>query len=318
VKNNEMKKGILYAVFSYLLWGLLPIYWKLLGNVQADEILANRVIWSFVFMLILIIATGKWSLFIETIKSFKENKKLFWALVIASILISCNWYIYIWAVNHGHIVQTSLGYYINPLVSVLLGIIFLKERLSKAQSLSFLLAAAGVLILSLSYHQFPWVALLLALTFGFYGLAKKLIKVDSAIGLALETMVVTPIALIYVLGLFMQGQQSFLTVSYTTDFLLIGAGAATAVPLLYFAKGAQIIPLSMLGFVQYISPTITLILGVFVYGEEFTKVHLLSFLCIWTALTLYSLSSSKFLKNLETKRRGKKELEVENEIKMRM
>lgn len=318
MKNNEMKKGILYAVFSYLLWGLLPIYWKFLGDVQADEILANRVIWSFTFMLLLIIATGKWSLFLETIKSFKENKKLFWTLVVASILVSCNWYIYIWAVNHGHIVQTSLGYYINPLVSVLLGIIFLKERLSTAQSLSFLLAAAGVMILSLSYHQFPWVALLLALTFGFYGLAKKLIKVDSAIGLALETMVITPIALIYVLGLFMQGRQSFLSVSYTTDFLLIGAGAATAVPLLYFAKGAQIIPLSMLGFIQYISPTITLILGVFVYGEEFTKVHLLSFLCIWTALTLYSLSSSKFLKNLETKRRGKKELKVKNEIKMRM
>lgn len=318
MKNNEMKKGILYAVFSYLLWGLLPIYWKFLGDVQADEILANRVIWSFTFMLLLIIATGKWSLFLETIKSFKENKKLFWTLVVASILVSCNWYIYIWAVNHGHIVQTSLGYYINPLVSVLLGIIFLKERLSTAQSLSFLLAVAGVMILSLSYHQFPWVALLLALTFGFYGLAKKLIKVDSAIGLALETMVITPIALIYVLGLFMQGRQSFLSVSYTTDFLLIGAGAATAVPLLYFAKGAQIIPLSMLGFIQYISPTITLILGVFVYGEEFTKVHLLSFLCIWTALTLYSLSSSKFLKNLETKRRGKKELKVKNEIKMRM
>lgn len=301
MKNNVIKIGALEAAFSYLIWGTLPIYWKLIEHVSANEILANRIIWSFALMLLLLFVTNKWSHFVSTLKELKRNKKQLWFLLAASLIISSNWFVYIWAVNNDQIIQTSLGYYINPLVSVLLGVVFLKEKLSSVQYLSFSVAAVGVLILSISYGQIPWISLALAGTFALYGLAKKLIKIDSAVGLALETMVVTPIALGYMVFLFIQGKQSFLALSLQTDLLLIGAGVVTAVPLLYFARGAQKIPLSMLGFIQYISPTISLLIGVFVYKESFTTTHLIAFLFIWIALTIYSLSQSKMIVNIETK-----------------
>lgn len=306
MNNKDIKLGALQAGFSYFLWGLLPIYWKLLGGVQADEILANRIVWSFVLMLLLLLLSHKWSLFMTTLKGLRTNQKRLWALVVASLLVSSNWFVYIWAVNHDQMIQASLGYYINPLVSVLLGVLFLREKLSPAQYLSFFMAIVGVIILSVSYGQMPWISLALAFSFGLYGLAKKLIIVDSAIGLTLETMAVTPLALGYMIYLFVQQENSFLQVSFSTDLLLIGAGAATAVPLLFFAMGAQKIPLSMLGFIQYIAPTLTLILGVFIYGEHFTKVHLISFMFIWGALTVYSISRTKVIVNLETKwKKGK-------------
>lgn len=305
MKDNEVKVGAIQAAFSYFLWGLLPIYWKLLEQVNADEILASRVIWSFVLMLLLLIATRKWAPFVETLKGLRKNQKRLWALVIASLLISGNWFVYIWAVNHDQMIQASLGYYINPLVSVLLGVIFLREKLSPLQYVSFAMATVGVLILSVSYGQIPWIALALAFSFGLYGLAKKLIKVDSSIGLTLETMVVTPLALGYAVYLFAAGKNMFLSSSLSTDLLLIGAGAATALPLLYFGKGAQKIPLSMLGFIQYIAPTLTLILGVFFYGEHFSKTHLLSFIFIWGALTLYSLSKTKVMNRELKLRKGR-------------
>lgn len=293
MKKNEVQQGAAFAGFSYLLWGLLPIYWKLLRHVNSEEILANRVFWSFVFMVIVLLMTNKWKGFIQTLKGLSGNKKQMYALMIASILISINWFIYIWAVNSNQMIEASLGYYINPLVSVVLGMFVLKEKLSPIQYLSFFLALIGVLIISLSYGRIPWIAFALALSFGLYGLAKKLIKVESAIGLTLETMAVMPLSAIYLVFLFLKGTNSFLTAGAGTDLLLIGAGAATAVPLLYFAKGAQKIPLSMLGFLQYIAPTLTLILGIFVYGEHFSKLELLAFIFIWSALTVYSLSRTK-------------------------
>ncbi|MDE3839916.1 EamA family transporter RarD [Bacillus methanolicus] len=308
--KNEQQMGALYAAFSYFLWGILPIYWKLLGHVKAHEILANRVFWSFVFMLVVLLVTNKWKAFTATVRALSANKKQFMALGAASLLISVNWFLYIWAVNNGQMIETSLGYYINPLVSVLLGMFVLKERLSIAQYFSFFLALIGVLILTLSYGRFPWIAIMLAVTFGLYGLAKKLIKVDSAIGLTLETMAVTPLALVYIGILFIQGESSFLNGSLPTGLLLIGAGAATAIPLLYFAKGAQKIQLSMLGFIQYIAPTITLILGIFVYGEQFTKLHLLSFTFIWAALTIYSVSRTKLAAALELRLKRGKGMEI--------
>jgi chloramphenicol-sensitive protein RarD len=226
--------------------------------------------------------------FAATMKGFKTNRKQLYALIIASILISTNWFLYIWAVNNDQMIEASLGYYINPLVSVILGMVVFKEKLSTAQYLSFGFAFTGVLILTVSYGRFPWIAIVLA------------------VGLTLETLVVTPIAFIYMIILFMDGKQAFLHVSLSSDLLLIGAGAATAVPLLYFAKGAQKIPMSMLGFLQYIAPTITLILGIFVYHEHFTKLHLLSFMFIWLALTIYSVSRTKLFAHWETKlKRGK-------------
>ncbi|MFF2449288.1 EamA family transporter RarD [Neobacillus sp. NPDC058068] len=306
MKKNETKLGAIHAGFSYLLWGLLPIYWKLLNNVEAKEILANRIFWSFVFMVVVLILTKKGELCLRTIKGFAQNKKQLYALTIASILISANWFTYIWAVNNGHMIEASLGYYINPLVSILLGMIVLKEKLSFYQYISFILAAVGVLVITFSHGNFPWIAIILALTFGIYGLAKKLINVDSSVGLTLETLVVTPIAAIYILILLFNGSSSFLTAGAGTNLLLIGAGAATAVPLLYFAKGAQKIPLSLLGFLQYIAPTLTLLLGIFVYNEHFSKVQLLSFMFIWSALAIYSLSKTKLLSAKELKWRKEK------------
>ncbi|WP_419393586.1 EamA family transporter RarD [Cytobacillus praedii] len=306
MKNNEMQMGIIYAGFSYFLWGLLPIYWKLVQHVNADEILANRIFWSFFFMLAVLLFTRKWGAFIQTLIHFRSNKKQLAALVVASLFVSCNWFIYIWAVNSGHLIEASLGYYINPLVSVILGMIVFREKLSLTQYASFGMALIGVLILTISYGQFPWISIFLALSFGLYGLVKKMVKVDSAIGLTLETLVVAPFALIYMIILFVNGSHSFLAVSAGTDLLLIGAGAATAVPLLYFSKGAQKIPMSTLGFLQFIAPTLTLILGVFIYHEHFSSIHLISFLFIWTAISIYSLTKTKLFTQLEAKwKKGK-------------
>jgi chloramphenicol-sensitive protein RarD len=301
MKKTDTKKGALHAGFSYFLWGLLPIYWKFLDKINAQEILANRIFWSFIFMIVVLVITKKWSLFVSTLKGFAENKKQMYFLTIASLLISVNWFVYIWAVNSGHMIEASLGYYINPLISILLGMIVLKEKLTVAQLVSFILAAIGVIIITVSHGVFPWIAISLALSFGLYGLAKKVIHVESSVGLTLETMVLAPLAAIYMIYLFLHGTNSLFISDWRTDLLLMGAGAVTAIPLLYFAKGAQKIPLSLLGFLQYISPTLTLILGVFVYQEHFSKIQLLSFLFIWAALVIYSLSKTK----LFTKRKVK-------------
>ncbi|WP_079510061.1 EamA family transporter RarD [Mesobacillus jeotgali] len=308
--RTEQQAGVLYAAFSYIIWGILPVYWKLLQHVSADEILANRVFWSFFFVAFILIVNKKWGLFTKTFRGLAQNKKQLAALFIASMLISINWFIYIWAVNTDQMIEASLGYYINPLVSVLLGMIFLKERLTLLQYMSFLLAAIGVLIMATSYGQFPWIALSLAVSFGLYGLAKKLIKVDSAVGLALETLVVMPLAAIYIGYLIFQGTNSLFSGSWTTTLLLAGAGAATAVPLLFFAKGAQRIPLATLGILQYIAPTLTLMLGVFVYHETFSTVHLLAFTFIWSALILYSLSRTKLASALTIKLKKEKSMHM--------
>ena len=300
-KRTEQQAGVLYAAFSYILWGVLPVYWKLLHHVNADEILANRVFWSFFFIAAILVLNKKWGLFTKTLRGLAQNKKQLAALAAASMLISINWFMYIWAVNTDQMIEASLGYYINPLVSVLLGMIFLKERLSLLQYISFALAAIGVLVMTITYGQFPWIALSLAISFGLYGLAKKLIKVDSAVGLALETLVVMPLAAIYIGYLMNQGTNSLFAGSVSTTLLLAGAGAATAVPLLFFAKGAQRIPLATLGILQYIAPTLTLILGVFVYHEAFSTIHLLAFTFIWSALILYSLSRTKLASALSVK-----------------
>lgn len=292
--ESQERQGIFFAAFAYALWGLLPIYWKFLSEVSADEILANRVFWSFWFMLVLLMVTGNLRAFKQEGLSLIKRKKRLLALVAASVLISINWFIYIWAVNTNQMVEASLGYYINPLVSVLLGVIVLKEILSKAQVVSFILALIGVLIITLSYGVFPWIAFTLAMSFGLYGLVKKMIKVDPAIGLTLETLTIMPIALIYMGYLMGSGSPALFSGMLDIDLLLIGAGAATAIPLLFFAKGAQKIPLYMIGFLQYIAPTLTLLLGVFVYNEPFSTIDLISFIFIWASLTLFTYSRSKW------------------------
>lgn len=194
--QNE-RKGIIASVGAYFLWGLFPIYWKFVEHVSSEEILASRIIWSFILTLVFVLLFKQWHILILDFKKLWHHQKSFWSLFFAAYLVSLNWFIYIWAVNHDHIVQTSLGYYMNPIISILLGIIFLKEKLSKSQIIAFLLAAIGVLILITSYGQIPWVAIGLALSFGIYGLLKKQIVLDATRGLVIETMFILPVALIY-------------------------------------------------------------------------------------------------------------------------
>ncbi|GGJ66090.1 chloramphenicol-sensitive protein RarD [Anoxybacillus voinovskiensis] len=288
MNEHERKLGIFYTAAAYLMWGILPLYWKLLDNYAAAEILAHRIVWSFVFMIGLLVVTKQFSLFRAQIVEIWKQPKLAIGVIASACLISANWFIYIWAVNHDHIVEASLGYYINPLFSVALGMVVLKERLNIWQWVSFLLALCGVLIITFQYGKFPFVALSLALSFAFYGLTKKLASFEAAIGLTFETMVVMPISFVYLII-----HSEPLSLSNWQTFLLVGAGPATALPLLYFAKGAKRISLTMVGFLQYLSPTLSLMLGVFLFHEPFTKAHLYAFSCIWLALIVFSFAKTK-------------------------
>ncbi|HLR01244.1 MAG TPA: EamA family transporter RarD [Virgibacillus sp.] len=290
MRLKESNQGILYAASAYTLWGFLPIYWKLVDNVSAGGILAHRIIWSFIFMLTLVLILGKKTSFFKECQSILSDRKKWIGISLAGIVISINWLTYIWAVNSGHVIQASLGYYINPLVSILLGIIVLKEGITKRQLFSFILAGIGVLYLTISYGVFPWISLALAFSFGLYGLLKKTVDISAMFGLTIETLVVTPMALLYVIAFSNETLQADVFLSHT-GILLIGAGIATALPLLLFAKGAKQIPLSMIGFLQYIAPTIMLFLGVFLYKETFSSEHFISFLLIWIALIVYMLSA---------------------------
>ncbi|MEK5481220.1 EamA family transporter RarD [Viridibacillus sp. FSL R5-0888] len=287
---HEEKKGILSALGAYIIWGIFPLYWKGLQHVASEEVLAGRVIWSFILTLLFVVIMKQGKTLLLDFKQLWQQPKSFWLLVTAAYLISLNWFLYIWAVNNNHIVESSLGYYMNPLVSVLLGIFFLKEKLSKAQVLSFIIAAIGVLILVISYGQIPWLSFGLALTFGVYGLLKKKVLVDATRGLVLETFFILPVAVAYYVYVYFHGNISFLHTDLKTDVLIIGTGIVTAVPLILFATGAQKIPLYLVGFIQYVSPTIMLFLGVIVYGESFSGIDLLSFSFIWVALILFSIT----------------------------
>ncbi|MCZ2257971.1 EamA family transporter RarD [Sporosarcina sp. G11-34] len=284
------KSGIFWAIGAYLIWGLMPMYWKSLEHVASAEILVGRIVWAFVLTLIVVLLIKNGHHFKNDIKILWSSQRDFWSLFFASVLVSSNWFIYIWAVNHNFIVQTSLGYYINPLISVLLGVFFLKEKLAKAQQIAFVLATIGVIILTVSYGEFPWLAFTLAITFAVYGLIKKQIKLDPLRGLTIETLFIVPVAVIYYIWLFKDGHAAFLHIDLKTDILLILTGAATALPLVMYAKAVQKIPLYMAGFLQYIAPTMMLFIGVVIYDETFGKIDLLSFAFIWSALLLFTVS----------------------------
>lgn len=288
---ESRNKGIMAAAVAYIIWGLVPLYWKQLGMVSSDEIIASRIVWSFILTVLFIIVIRKSTELLSDLKNLWGNKKDFWSLFVASYLISANWFIFIWAVNNNHIVETSLGYYINPLVSVLLGVIFLKEKLTKAQMVASLIAFVGVMVLVISNGVIPYVSLSLAFTFGVYGLLKKRIKIDAIRGLAIETLFILPVAVLYYIYLMVQGDTALFHSNFNTTLLLIGTGAITAIPLILFAIGAQNIPLYLVGFFQYIAPTMTLIIGTFVYGENFGGIELIAFSCIWLAIILFSIST---------------------------
>ena len=284
--------GILYGIMAYTAWGLLPLYWKLLKVIPAFEILAHRIIWSFLFVIFLVVLSKQWL----AIKQTMSDRRKMSLIGIGAITITVNWGTYIWAVNAGHVVEASLGYYINPLVTVLFGMVFLKERLNKGQIVALILALIGVVMMTVQYGKTPWIALILAFSFGFYGLFKKLAHVDSVTGLTLETAIITPMALGYITSQQLNGVGALGQISLFTTILLLLSGVATATPLLWFAKSAERVELSTIGFLQYISPTISLILGIFVFHEQFTIAHMTGFGLIWIALIIYSFSRVNFKK----------------------
>ncbi|MCB2179705.1 EamA family transporter RarD [bacterium] len=282
-----MNIGILYGIITYLLWGFLPIYWKLLQNVPAGQILAHRIMWSFI-MLIAVVLIRKQG---KTLWRKVTNRKVFLIFVLASALICTNWLIYIWAVNAGFIVETSLGYFINPLVNVLLGVLLLKEKIRPIQWVPIGLSAVGVLYLTISYGSLPWISLALAFSFGFYGLVKKTTSLQPVEGLTMETGLLLIPALIWLILANQNRTGVFLHTDLATNLLLIGAGLATITPLLLFASAVKMIPLSLIGILQYIAPTLQFLLGVLVYKEPFSTAQLVGFSIIWAALIFFTIEN---------------------------
>ncbi len=285
--RSETLLGLIYAGSAFLIWGLSPVYWKALSTVPALEITMHRVIWSFFFLMCLILLQRRRHEFAGVLK----NGRMLLTLFSTAILVSANWLLYIWAVNNNYMLQASLGYYINPLVNVVLGLLFLRERLRRPQILAVMLAAGGVLYLTIAYGELPWISLTLALSFGLYGLIRKVAPVGALVGLAVETMLLAPPAVIYLIYLNSQGVDTILRVSLKLDLLLIGCAPLTAAPLLFFTLGAKRLYLSTLGLMQYIGPSGMFLLAVFYYNEPFSANQVWTFAMIWAALVIYSTDS---------------------------
>jgi chloramphenicol-sensitive protein RarD len=282
-----MKKGILAAVAAYTMWGFFPIYWKWLQTVPSLEILSHRIIWSF-FMLAIVLAIKpekRW------IGEMLHNSRAILLAGSAAALLAVNWLTYVWAVNNGYIVESSLGYFINPLVNVLLGVLIFREQLRKWQWVSVTLATIGVVYLAVQYGSLPWIALTLAFSFGLYGVTKKISGLNESRGLGVETAILTLPALAYLAYQQAQGQASFLNASLSTTLLLVLSGAVTVVPLLFFATAVRSIPLSTVGLLQYLAPTGQFLIGVLIYKEEFTQAHLVGYILIWLALIIFSVDT---------------------------
>jgi len=279
-----VNKGIWYGIAAYGLWGLLPIYWKWLHHVPAPQLLSHRITWSLVALMIVIAALRQLRTFWQTV----AHPRVLGVYLIAALLIGLNWLTYVWAVNAGYIIETSLGYFINPLLSVLLGVVVLRERLRAWQWVPLGLAAFGVAYLTILYGALPWIALTLAVSFGIYGLVKKIAPLGSLYGLTLETGILLLPAIGYLVFNEWVGQGVFGHAGLQSDLLLIGAGVMTTIPLLLFASAAQRIPLSLVGILQYIAPTLQFLIGVFVYSEPFTAAQLVGFGLVWLALILFA------------------------------
>jgi chloramphenicol-sensitive protein RarD len=276
------KKGIFYALGAYALWGLFPIYWKWLHDVPAIQVIGHRIGWSFIMLMIVILATGQW----KKIRS-ALTRRVLGIYLVSGLLLSANWLIYVWGVNAGHIVEASLGYFINPLFSVLLGVIFLRERLRPSQWIPIGLAALGVIYLTWTYGSLPWIALSLAFTFGFYGLVKKTAPLGSLYGLTLETGLVFLPALGYLIFAEGTGQGAFGHSGSVSALLMVGSGVVTIIPLLMFASAARRIPLTMIGIMQYVAPTLQFLIGVLIYKEPFASAQMIGFSMVWIALIVF-------------------------------
>lgn len=281
--NDGLVKGLGYALSAFLLWGLAPVYFKLVASVSAFEVLAHRVVWSVLILAVVVQFQGGW----QALRALDRNtlKQLFFS----SIFVSLNWLVFIWAVGQGRVLETSLGYFINPLITVLFGVVFLNETLRKWQVLAICLAFLGVSNQVVQLGYLPWVALVLALSFASYGLMRKSIDIQPVQGLFVETLLLLPAALFYLAWLGYQGELVFGSLSTSMDGILIASGFMTTIPLLLFAAGARRLSLTVIGIAQYITPSITFFLAVFLYGESFSLAQLVSFMLIWLGLLVFTL-----------------------------
>lgn len=278
-----MRKGIVLAASSYVAWGLFPAYFLLLRSVPPIEVLAHRMVWSLVFLSAVLAYRRQWA----WLRPLTRQPRLVVSFAVSAILLSGNWFLYIWAVSADHVIDASLGYFINPLVNIVLGFVLLQERLRAAQWFAVGIAALGVLWLTWQGHHFPWIAIVLALTFGFYGLMRKMAALGPLEGLSLETLLLFPLAAAYLAWTAFIGESAFLQAGFGMRLVIMAAGPITAIPLLLFAAGARRIRLSTLGLLQFIAPTLQLLLGVWMFHEPFGGARMAGFAIIWVALVLY-------------------------------
>jgi chloramphenicol-sensitive protein RarD len=282
-RKKPVNRGFWYAVGAYVIWGIFPVYWKWLQSVPSAQLLCHRILWSFLLLFPILLLRRDWG----AVRTALRMPRIPAVSVAAALLLGVNWLTYVWAVDSGYIVECSLGYFINPLLNVFLGVLILKERLRAGQWIAILLAA-GVLFLTVSYGALPWIALTLAFSFAFYALIKKTTPLGSVHGLTVETGILVLPALLWLFQSEAAGQGAFLHQGAIIDLLLIGAGAATAVPLVMFAEAAKRIPLSLVGVLQYIAPILQFLLGVLFYGEPFTRAQAVGFGIVWAALILFT------------------------------
>ncbi|MBI5975479.1 EamA family transporter RarD [Staphylococcus canis] len=288
MQPQEFKKGIFFAFLAYFMWGTLPLYWALIHGIDAIETLMIRIVLSLILLAVLVpLLKQKHQLTLDLKYLLEYPKKLF-IIILAGYIVTINWGTFIYAIEAGYVLQTSLGYYINPLVSIFLSMIFFKERFSRLEWCAIIIAAAGVLYMTVKVGELPVISLVLAFTFGFYGLLKKLVPLNALSGITIETIATTPAALIYLFYIY---QHSGLSVGWNlSTFWLLFSGAATVLPLLAFSAGAIRIPLSLMGFIQYLGPTIIFILGILVFKEPFNTDQFITFCFIWLGIIIYVIS----------------------------
>jgi len=299
-QTREMQIGLFSAIAAFLMWGFSSLYYRAIGTAPALEILAHRAIWSALFTLILVIIGKQWQPFISALFS---RKQLF-ILLISSLLVAGNWLGFIWAVNNGKALEASMGYYIMPVIMVLLGRAFLNEHLNSRQIFSFILVCIGVLNLLLGLGEIPWLGLFLACSFGLYSLVRKKTPVSALVGLTIECLLLAPISLIYLLYLNQNNQLVFGTLGVSFDLLLMASALMTALPLIFFTMASKRLKLGTVGLIQYMNPTCQFLLAVFAFGEPFTQIHFVTFAFIWAGLGLFSLDSHRQLRKARQARAG--------------
>ena len=287
--GHTNKKGLLTALGCYVLWGLLPLYWTLLHHVSPYNVLAQRIIWSGICMAIVVFGIH-FSQFKKDFQFLKEHRSQIILLLLAAVIISINWFTYIWAIANNHVMDTSLGYYINPLLNVVLGVILFKEVLTTPKKLSVIIATIGITLLTYQVGSLPLISMILAVTFGLYGAVKKKVLIHPFTSIAVEAWLLTPLALLYT-TVFDTTSWSYFGTDWYTALLLMGCGLTTAVPFILFSYGAQLLPLNLLGFLQYLAPTIIFLLSIFYFEESFDIPNIIAFSCIWIALAIYTMSN---------------------------